>query len=236
MRPVGLLKLGDLLIGERHVNGGDGVVQVAGLGRADDRRGDARLMQQPRKGELGGWQATRSSDLAEPVDHVEVGAGVKLVGVGVGGGAGGAPRTCPGPRASQESVAIERSSGLVVDRLLAASHPVIPIHPNAFHATRPRWGAAGAKSDPGDSYKLAEDLRTDGHRLRRLRPLDAATRHLQALARGARRPRGRQDRGQQPAHAVRILARAWLRVIWACWHHNTVYDPAKHGAEQRLAA
>ena len=60
-------------------------------------------------------------------------------------------------------VAIERPSGLVVDRLLAAGHPVIPIHPNAFHAARPRWGAAAAKSDPGDSFKLAEDLRTNGH-------------------------------------------------------------------------
>ena len=59
----------------------------------------------------------------------------------------------------------------------------VPIHPNAFHAARPRWGAAGAKSDPGDSYKLADYLRTDGHRLRRLRPLDAATRELQALSR-----------------------------------------------------
>jgi hypothetical protein len=58
-------------------------------------------------------------------------------------------------------VAIERPSGLVVDwswtgrglvvdRLLAAGHPVIPIHPNAFHASRPRWGAAGAKSDSED--------------------------------------------------------------------------------------
>jgi transposase len=43
-------------------------------------------------------------------------------------------------------------------------------------------------------------------------------------------------RGKHHPHAVRILARAWLRVIWACWHHNTVYDPAKHGAEKRLAA
>jgi transposase len=60
---------------------------------------------------------------------------------------------------------------------------VIPIHPNASHATRPRWGAAGAKSDPGDSYKLADYLRTDGHRLRPLRPLDGAPRQLQALAR-----------------------------------------------------
>jgi hypothetical protein len=36
-------------------------------------------------------------------------------------------------------VAIERPSGLVVDRLLAAGHPVVPIHAAAFHAARPRW-------------------------------------------------------------------------------------------------
>lgn len=83
----------------------------------------------------------------------------------------------------QLPVAIERNSGLVVDRLLAAGHPVVPIHPNAFNATRPRWGAARAKSDPGDSYKLADLLRTDSHRLRRLRPLDPATRHLQVISR-----------------------------------------------------
>ncbi len=87
----------------------------------------------------------------------------------------GSPRDLP--------VAIESTSGVVVDRLLAAGHPVVPIHPNAFHATRPRWGASRAKSDPGDSYKLADYLRTDGHRLRRLEPLDAATAELQALVR-----------------------------------------------------
>jgi transposase len=80
-------------------------------------------------------------------------------------------------------VAIERADGLVVDRLLAAGHPVVAVDPGAFHAARPRWGAAGAKTDPGDSYKLADYLRTDGHRLRRLEPLDAATRDLQALVR-----------------------------------------------------
>jgi transposase len=80
-------------------------------------------------------------------------------------------------------VAIEATGGLVVDRLLAAGHPVIPVHATAFHAARPRWSAAGAKSDPGDSYKLADYLRTDGHRLRRLQPPDPATRELQALVR-----------------------------------------------------
>jgi hypothetical protein len=49
-------------------------------------------------------------------------------------------------------VAIETTRGLVVDRLLAAGHLVIPIHPNAFNAVRPRWGAARATSDPGDSF------------------------------------------------------------------------------------
>ncbi|HEX4866539.1 MAG TPA: IS110 family transposase [Acidimicrobiales bacterium] len=80
-------------------------------------------------------------------------------------------------------VAIETTSGLVVDRLLAAGHPVVPIHPNAFNAARPRWSASRAKSDPGDSYKLADYVRTDGHRLRRLEPLDDATAEVQALSR-----------------------------------------------------
>src|SRR5215211_6877283 len=80
-------------------------------------------------------------------------------------------------------VIIERASGLVVERLLAAGHPVVPVHPTAFWAARPRWGASGAKSDPGDSYKLADYLRTDGHRLRRLDPPDVGLQELQALVR-----------------------------------------------------
>jgi transposase len=84
---------------------------------------------------------------------------------------------------AQLPVIIERPDGLVVDRLLAAGHPVFPVHPTAFHAARPRWGASGAKSDPGDSYKLADYLRTDGHRLRRLPPADAGLSELQSLTR-----------------------------------------------------
>jgi transposase len=85
--------------------------------------------------------------------------------------------------ATELPIAIEATHSLVIDRLLAAGHPVVPIHPNAFHATRPRWSASKAKSDPGDSYKLADYLRTEGHRLRRLEPLSAETAALQALVR-----------------------------------------------------
>jgi transposase len=81
------------------------------------------------------------------------------------------------------AVAIETTSGVVVDRLLAAGHPVVPVHPNAFWAARPRWGTSRAKTDRGDSFKLADYLRTDGHRLRRLRLSCPVTAELQALSR-----------------------------------------------------
>ena len=41
-------------------------------------------------------------------------------------------------------------------------------------------------------------------------------------------------RGHDHPHAVRILARAWLFVIWHCWQDHTAYDPARHRALQRL--
>lgn len=82
------------------------------------------------------------------------------------------------------SVALERPSGLVVDTLLEAGFRVVPIHPNVVKASRPRYSAAGGKSDPGDAYLLADLLRTDGHRFRPLQPLADETRALRALVRG----------------------------------------------------
>ena len=41
-------------------------------------------------------------------------------------------------------------------------------------------------------------------------------------------------RGKDHPHATRILARAWLYVIWHCWQDGIAYDPAKHRALQAL--
>lgn len=50
----------------------------------------------------------------------------------------------------------------------------------------------------------------------------AARVYAQARARGCDRP-----------HAVRILARSWVRVLWRAWIDRKPYDPAKHrGAQQ----
>lgn len=80
-------------------------------------------------------------------------------------------------------IAIERPSGLIVDVLLEAGHPVVPIHPNVVKACRPRYRAAGGKSDPGDAYLLADVLRTDGHRFHPLEPCSDAVKALRALVR-----------------------------------------------------
>jgi transposase len=43
-------------------------------------------------------------------------------------------------------------------------------------------------------------------------------------------------RGHNHPHAARILARAWLYIIWHCWQDGTAYDPARHKALQRILA
>ena len=54
------------------------------------------------------------------------------------------------------------------------------------------------------------------------------TRHTMPWARAVYQ-RAR-DRGHKHAHALRILGRAWCRVIWTCWQKREAYDPAKHRA------
>ncbi len=81
-------------------------------------------------------------------------------------------------------IAIERPSGLLVDTLVEAGFTVVPIHPNAVKATRPRYRSHGAKSDASDAYLLADLLRTDGHRFKALMPQGDEIRALRALVRG----------------------------------------------------
>jgi transposase len=40
--------------------------------------------------------------------------------------------------------------------------------------------------------------------------------------------------GKTHQHATRILARAWIRVIWRCWQDHTAYDPTRHGGNHPI--
>jgi transposase len=43
-----------------------------------------------------------------------------------------------------------------------------------------------------------------------------------------------RSRGHDHPHAIRVLARAWIRVIWRCWIDQVPYDPGRHGNAQQL--
>jgi transposase len=72
--------------------------------------------------------------------------------------------------------------------------------------------------------RLRQAMTTFANNSRRTSPW-AAEVYRQAIARGCDHP-----------HAVRILARAWTRVIWRCWQDRTPYNPARHRAARRLKA
>jgi transposase len=72
--------------------------------------------------------------------------------------------------------------------------------------------------------RLREAITTFADNSRHASPW-AADIYLRAIARGCDHP-----------HAVRILARAWVRVIWRCWQDRRPYDPALHGAAVLLEA
>jgi transposase len=111
------------------------------------------------------------------------------------------------PTPAQLPIAIERPSGLLVDALVEAGYPVVPIHPNIVKATRPRYRSHGAKSDASDAYLLADLLRTDGARFKALRPQSDAIRALRALV------RGRDDLVAARVHLANQL-RSLLESFW----------------------
>ena len=84
---------------------------------------------------------------------------------------------------SELRIALERPSGLLAARVVAAGFTLVPIHPNVVKACRPRYSSVGAKDDRGDAYLLADLLRTDGHRFRPLRPLSDEISALRTLVR-----------------------------------------------------
>ncbi|MGE3288170.1 MAG: IS110 family transposase [Pseudonocardia sp.] len=80
-------------------------------------------------------------------------------------------------------VGIERPDGRLVDALLEAGHPVVPVSPNAIKTWRAGEVLSGAKSDAGDAAVIAEYLRLRAHRLRPVTPYAAQTTALRAVVR-----------------------------------------------------
>jgi len=81
--------------------------------------------------------------------------------------------------------------------------------------------------------KVASFRRACDKRLRRaIATLAESTRHHNRWAKDIYR-RAR-ERGCDHAHAIRILGRAWVRVIFRMWQEGQPYDPARHRGLRRL--
>ena len=80
-------------------------------------------------------------------------------------------------------IGIERPNGRLVDLLLDAGHPVIPVSPNAIKTWREGEVVSGAKSDAGDALVIAEYLRLRHHRLNPVTPYSAHTKALRTVVR-----------------------------------------------------
>jgi transposase len=80
-------------------------------------------------------------------------------------------------------IGIERPDGRLVDALLEAGHPVVPVKPNAIKTWRDGEVLSGAKSDAGDAHVIAEYLRLRSHRLRVATPYTSETKALRTVVR-----------------------------------------------------
>jgi transposase len=80
-------------------------------------------------------------------------------------------------------IGIERPNGRLVDLLLDAGHPVVPVSPNAIKTWREGEVLSGAKSDAADAAVIAEYLRLRQHRLRVAAPYSGQTKALRTVVR-----------------------------------------------------
>jgi transposase len=87
----------------------------------------------------------------------------------------GDPETMP--------IAIERPDGRLVDALLQAGHPVVPVKPNAIKSWRESEAGSGAKSDAGDAEVIADYLRCRQRKLTVALPYSAQTKALRTVVR-----------------------------------------------------
>ncbi|WP_327103042.1 IS110 family RNA-guided transposase [Nonomuraea glycinis] len=85
--------------------------------------------------------------------------------------------------AEQLPIGIERPDGRLVDVLLEAGHPVVPVKSNAIKAWRDAEVLSGAKSDAGDAHVIAEYLRLRQHKLTPARPFSGQTKALRTVVR-----------------------------------------------------
>ena len=143
------------------------------------------------------------------------------------------------------AVGIERPDGRLVDVLLEAGYPVVPVSPNAIKTWRDGEVLSGAKSDAGDAAVIAEYLRLRAHRLQPATPYTAQTKALRTVVRtredvvDMRVAAANQLSALLDAHwpgAKAIFADVESAIALAFLTRYPTYPSAQHLGEKRLRA
>jgi transposase len=93
-------------------------------------------------------------------------------------------------------------------------HAPVAVESGKRHSAKFRWAC---------NKRLRVALATLADSTRHWNPW-AADRYAKARAAGKDHP-----------HAIRVLGRAWSRILWRCWQDRTPYDPARHtGLQQHV--
>ncbi len=146
---------------------------------------------------------------------------------------------------AEVAVGIERPDGRLVDVLLEAGYPVVPVSPNAIKTWRDGEVLSGAKSDAGDAAVIAEYLRLRAHRLTSATPYTAETKALRTVVRtredivDMRVAAANQLSALLDAHwpgAKAIFADVESAIALAFLTRYPTYPSAQHLGEKRLRA
>lgn len=119
-----------------------------------------------------------------------------------------------GGHSERVAVAIELSRGPVVESLLSRGFAVFGINPKQLDRFRDRYTMAGAKDDRRDAFVLADTLRTDRARYRRLQLGDPALVALRALVESAEELA--TELRQQTNRLCALLERYYPQVLALC--------------------
>jgi hypothetical protein len=99
-------------------------------------------------------------------------------------------------------ICVERSEGLLVERLQAGGHRVFPVNPRIAARARERYRVASSKDDVFDAFTLADTLRHEHAHWRPLAIASAALAELRALTRDRDRLLESQRRVEAQLHAI----------------------------------
>lgn len=103
-------------------------------------------------------------------------------------------------------VAVERSEGLLVERLQAGGHQVFPVSPRIAARARERYKVAAVKDDRFDAFVLADTLRYEHDRWRPLAVASPLLAEIKALTRDRDRLLETQ---QTTEHQLRMILEAY---------------------------